>query len=137
MSDKLREARDVLLRAMQDAHVYGRERQRIEDAADGMVRAALAARPDSATRRGTDFHYDDPDYGGHEGHEAYSRRGLCEHPSHAARPAPTLDEATRLHRHIGLQVDGNWITVCADCQSLVAETPGMSIATYCPTESDR
>jgi SAM-dependent MidA family methyltransferase len=37
----LRAARDNLLRVMQDARLYGRERQRIEDAADAMVRAAL------------------------------------------------------------------------------------------------
>jgi hypothetical protein len=37
-----REARDAFLRAMQDAHLYGRERQRLEDAADAMALAARA-----------------------------------------------------------------------------------------------
>jgi hypothetical protein len=37
------QARGVLLRAIQDARLYGRERQRIEDAADGMVRAHIDA----------------------------------------------------------------------------------------------
>jgi hypothetical protein len=37
-----REARDAFLRAMQEAHLYARERQRVEDAADAMIRAARA-----------------------------------------------------------------------------------------------
>ena len=37
---------------------------------------------EDAPRRWPNSNLQDDDYGGHEGHEAYFKRGLCHHPSH-------------------------------------------------------